>query len=271
MRGVLGGNAGYRLLRRVGRRVVTHNPCGGRAYDGRSKLEALFGPGIWAEVVGKTVIDHGCGPGKEAVELAKHGARRVIGIDIRESELVGARRAAETQGVADRCVFVTRTDEKADLIVSIDAFEHYADPAAVLREMRGLLHDGGRVWVSFGPPWYHPLGGHPFSVFPWAHLVFAEGALIRWRSDFKSDGARRFCEIGGGLNQMTVRRFERLLAGSEFRVERFEAVPIRKLRLLHNYVTREFLTSSVRCVLAPRIDSSTLRPPSGRAAAGRRG
>jgi hypothetical protein len=56
------------------------------------------------------------------------------------------------------------------------------------------------------------LGGHLFSVFPWAHLIFSEQALIRWRSDFKSDGATRFSEVAGGLNQMTIRRFERLIA-----------------------------------------------------------
>lgn len=216
-----------------------------------------FGAGIWAEVAGRVVIDFGCGVGAEAIEIALGGARRVIGIDIRQRVLDIAMRAAEESGVADRCVFSTRTDERVDLIFSIDSFEHYSDPATVLRQMRQLINDNGRVWISFGPPWYHPLGGHLFSVFPWAHLVFSERALIRWRSDFKSDGATRFCEVEGGLNQMTIRRFERLLAESAFRAERFETVPIRRLRFLHNRLTREFLTSVVICELAPKGSSSS--------------
>ncbi len=52
--------------------------------------------------------------------------------------------------------------------------------------MNTLLQPAGEVLVSFGPTWYHPLGGHLFSVFPWAHLIFSEKALIRWRSTFKT-------------------------------------------------------------------------------------
>ena len=64
-----------------------------------------------------------------------------------------------------------------DAIVSIDAFEHFSNPASALKTMHAMLNPGGRVYVSFGPTWYHPLGGHLFSVFPWAHLLFSETAL----------------------------------------------------------------------------------------------
>ena len=76
------------------------------------------------------------------------------------------------------------------------------------------LQPGGEVLVSFGPTWYHPLGGHLFSVFPWAHLIFSEKALISWRSAFKTDGATRFSEVAGGLNQMTIAKFEALVAAA---------------------------------------------------------
>ncbi len=132
------------------------------------------------------------------------------------------------------------------MVVSLDAFEHFADPGEILRIMDGLLHPGGEVLVCFGPTWLHPLGGHLFSVFPWAHLIFSEKALIGWRSRFKTDGATRFGEVAGGLNQMTIRRFEKLVAASPFEFVTLEPVPIRKLRWLHNRVTREFTTAVVR-------------------------
>jgi hypothetical protein len=115
--------------------------------------------------------------------------------------------------------------------------------------MHEMLKPGGRVLASFGPTWYHPYGGHLFSVFPWAHLLFSEKALIKWRSGFKTDGATRFNEVDGGLNQMTIRRFERLVSGSPFVFEEFECVPIRSLKRLANPVTREVTTSIVRCKL----------------------
>jgi len=249
--GVIGGRVGYHLLRWVGREGGSGR-CDGRVYRSQSKVEAIFGPHLWQELAGKVVIDFGCGAGQEAIEIAQHGARRVIGIDIRESVLRVARRAADDSAVADRCLFASRSDVRADAILTIDSFEHFSDPAGVLELMSTLLDRSGRVYAAFGPPWYHPLGGHLFSVFPWAHLLFTERALIRWRSDFKHDGARRFHEVEGGLNLMTVRRFERLVERSPFRFERFEAVPIRRLRWLAMPVTREFCTSIVRCSLVLR-------------------
>jgi SAM-dependent methyltransferase len=247
--GIIGGRLGYSMLRHVA--AVPHERPS-TAYKDRSKIEALFGPAIWADLAGRVVIDFGCGTGQDAIEIASRGARRVIGIDIRERVLAQARRAAAMAGVSDRCVFTKATDEAADVIVSMDGFEHYADPEVILRVMRRLVDPHGRVLVAFGPPWLHPLGGHLFSVFPWAHLVFTEKALIRWRADFKQDGATRFSETDGGLNRMTVGRFRRLVRRSEFEVEAFEAVPIRRLGWLSNPLTREFVTSTVRCRLVPR-------------------
>ena len=220
----------------------------GGAYKGKSKLRVLL-PGIEADIKDKVVLDFGCGPGAEAREMALLGAKRVIGIDISEKWLQLARAEAENAGVANRCEFVSRVTSPVEVIVSIDSFEHFAEPDVVLHTMYTLLAPGGRVFITFGPTWYHPLGGHLFSVFPWAHIVFTENALIQWRAQFKSDGASSFGEVEGGLNQMTIRRFEELLKKSPLAVEKFELVPIRRLKALHNQITREFLTAVVRCTL----------------------
>ena len=253
MSGFIGGTIGYQLLRRVGQRVAASNgPGDGNAYEGRSKLEVTFGTGIWDFVADKTVVDFGCGGGAEAIEIAKRGVKRVVGLDIRPEVLEMARAAAHEAGVEDRCEFVTQVSEPADVVISVDSFEHYDDPATVLKTMRALIRNNGCVLVSFGWPWFHPYGGHLFSVFPWAHLIFTESALIRWRSDFKTDGATRFSEVAGGLNQMTIRRFRNLVDSSDFDIRQFETVPIRPARWLWNPLLREFLTSVVRCKLVPR-------------------
>jgi SAM-dependent methyltransferase len=175
---------------------------------------------------------------------------------------VGARARAAAAGVADRCTFASGTTERADVIVSIDSFEHFADPADILRTMHDLLVPGGRVLASFGPTWYHPLGGHLFSVFPWAHLVLSEAALIRWRNDVRSDGATRFGEVAGGLNQMTIRRFVSTVGASPLTLERLECVPINKLRHLHSRLTREWTTAIVRATLRKPAGAADPLPPS---------
>jgi SAM-dependent methyltransferase len=239
----------YRLLRWLAPGEPTH--MSGAAYAGKSKLTTLLGSELLDRAREQEVLDFGCGIGTEAMELSQH-AKAVFGLDINERQIEQARSAADERGLNGRCEFGTRVPagRRFDVIVSIDSFEHFDDPAAVLKTMRDLLAPSGVVLISFGPTWYHPLGGHLFSIFPWAHLLFSEEALIRWRSDIRSDGATRFSEVEGGLNQMTIRRFERLAHASGLSVEYLETVPIRKLKWAHAGFTREFTTAVVRAVLA---------------------
>ena len=251
--GIIGGELGYRLLCSMvkispGNEITT-------AYDGKSKMEVFFGPYIWKELAGKTVVDFGCEAGIEAIDMVQHGVGRVIGIDIREQPLEIARKMAAEAGLEDRCSFTTELHEKVDVVVSLDAFEHFSDPLAMLGVMRGLLKDDGYILTCFGPTWYHPLGGHGFSIFPWAHLIFSERVLLRWFRSKSSTNAQRFGEVPGGLSQLTINQFEQTVAKSEFEIESFEAVPIRKLRPLANRFTREFTTAVVKCKLVPRMNT----------------
>lgn len=237
----------YRILKAIAPGEPT--TMSGAVYANRSKLRVLLGDALVDTLRGQAVLDFGCGTGGDAVELAGI-AESVYGLDIVPRHLEEARQRAREAGVADRCIFSSvPPSDPVDAIVSLDSFEHFENPAGVLQAMYEQLRPGGRVLVSFGPTWYHPLGGHLFSVFPWAHLLFSEHALIRWRNDIRSDGATRFHEVEGGLNQMTIRRFVRLVRESPFSVASFTPVPIRALARFHSRLTREFTTATVRCVL----------------------
>jgi SAM-dependent methyltransferase len=231
---------GYWVLRKIAPRLPARS-----ARPARSELVRAFGFGIVDAIRGKRVIDFGCGAGAEAIEMAGHAAH-VTGVEIQPALLEQARGRSRA---LPNCEFVERATEPADVIVSKDAFEHFSDPLAILKVMRSLLAPGGQILASFGPTWLHPYGGHLFSVFPWAHLIFSEAALIRWRADFKTDGAARFCEVDGGLNGMTIARFERLVSEAGLLVDHLETVPIRGLRFLRWRLFREFGSSLVRCRL----------------------
>ena len=225
-------------------------------YRRNSKLEVLLGTQFFDLIRGKTVIDFGCGSGAEAVEMAQRGARRVLGIDINPLVLEQARQRVISAGVADRCVITTAPNERADVIVSLDSFEHFANPAAILQVMAEYLKPGGAVIISFGPTWYHPYGGHFFSVFPWSHLLFTESALMEWRRTVRpGQTARTISECG--VNKMTIRRFRRVVDASPFRFAYFEARPIRRMARFSNALTREFCTSIVRCTLVPKHSAAT--------------
>ena len=102
---LIGGTLGTTLLNWASRNGAVERCDVATAYIGRSKLEVLLGAQIWDQLRDKEVLDFGCGPGSEAVEIAEHGARHVIGIDLRERWLELGIEHADASGVADRCTF----------------------------------------------------------------------------------------------------------------------------------------------------------------------
>jgi hypothetical protein len=100
-----------------------------------------------------------------------------------------------------------------------------------------MVRSNSHVTTALDLTLYYPFGDHLFSILPWSHLLFTRPALIRWRSDFKIDGAGRFAEVEGGLNHLTVRWFERFVDRSPCRFAKFEAVPTHSLRLAANRLT----------------------------------
>jgi SAM-dependent methyltransferase len=253
--GLIGGPCADYLLRRLADRDRFPNRNDGRG----GTIETLLGIGLWRDIARKTVIVHGSGRGDEAIDIARHGARRVIGIEADAPSRADARRKAGEAGVDDRCSFVAECTEKADLVVSIGCFDYDGDPAATLNAIFGWLRPNGVALLSFGPPWLHPFGGHALSAFPWAHLILTERALTRWSADFKPDPMPHTADRRGP-SRMTIRRFHRALAESDFEIDRFEAVPLPRWAWIANPLTREFVTAVVRCRLIAR--------PSGRADSG---
>ncbi|MGZ3790183.1 MAG: class I SAM-dependent methyltransferase [Bacteriovorax sp.] len=208
-------------------------------------LNKIFMDDFSEKISGKVVVDFGCGHGEDTEAMAKWGAKKAIGLEIRK-ELVEAN---SERIKLPNCSFMTtlspELQSKADLIISIDAFEHFDNPDQILKMMYECLQPGGEAFISFGPTWYHPLGGHAFSVFPWSHLIFTERALIRWRNQFYHDGATKFCEVDGGLNKLSIARLEKVFRESSFQVEDFICKPIKGKRWAQKILGREFFTSMV--------------------------
>jgi SAM-dependent methyltransferase len=101
------------------------------------------------------VLDLGCGLGASSLALALAYPRAtVLGVDLDEASVVGARAAAAGAGVADRVSFVVgdaahlSQEAPFDLVTVFEALHDMGDPVAALRTARERLAAGGSVLVA---------------------------------------------------------------------------------------------------------------------------
>jgi SAM-dependent methyltransferase len=223
--------------------------------DALRRLHAAF-PDISSRIHGRRVLDFGCGRGFQAVALVVAGAGEVVGLDTNAQLLATGRDWAAAQQVEGRVRFVTAlgpTDEGAfDVILSQDSMEHFPDPAAVLEVMRWALRPGGELLVTFSPPWFAPYGAHMhyFTAVPWVHLLFSERTVMAVRGRYRQDGATRYEEVEGGLNRMSVAKFERLVRESGLEMTWRRYVALKRVPMVTKLpVLRELFINEVDCVL----------------------
>jgi SAM-dependent methyltransferase len=192
---------------------------------GFSSTERFFArlPDDVRDLRGKSVLDLGCGNGSTCVWTAQQGACRVVGADVQGVEEEQRRLQREYPDLAGVVEFRQISqpgdfgDERFDLVLSKNTFEHVADPDEYVRTMRSAVAPGGKVVIGFSPLWKSPWGGHIgfMTQIPWAHLLFPEDVIMAERRRFRPDEhATRFEEILGGLNRMTLGRFEQVMAAS---------------------------------------------------------
>lgn len=212
-------------------------------------------PGLKSHIRGSDVLDFGCGEGAQAIACLDGGARSVVGVDTNDLPLTAARKSAAVHPLGARARFAEHTGldaDQFDVIISQDAMEHFGDPASILATWRRVLRPGGKVYVTFGPPWYAPYGAHMhfFTKVPWVNLLFSERTVMQVRSRYRNDGAIRYGDVQGGLGKMTIGRFERLVKHSGFRVEWSRRDTVKGLPVSRVPLIRELLTNNIAAVLA---------------------
>ena len=102
-----------------------------------------------------SLLDAGCGDGRYLASIGKLGAvpDRLVGVDIAESILATAARAAEQAGLdveleranLERLPFA---DSEFELVLCLQAIEHLLVPVLGLRELARVLAPGGRIVLT---------------------------------------------------------------------------------------------------------------------------
>ena len=187
-------------------------------------------------------LDLGCGLGGKSVYIAERGPQRMVGLDIKQSHVDGARAFAAqrgahniafTRGDAGRLPF---RDGSLNLVVTTDTFEHFPEPEAVLADLGRVLAPGGKLAALFGP-WNSPLGSHLYEKInvPWCHVFWPSAAI---EETVRHIAAQRGAALDAALdaagaereraygeeqiryyhedcNRMSLARFRRVLAGEK--------------------------------------------------------
>jgi hypothetical protein len=90
-----------------------------------------------------------------------------------------------------------------------------------------------------------------FCPIPWLQLWFSEKTVMAVRARYRRDGAKRYQEVEGGLNKLSLRRFERIVRGSGLRLVECRYVAVKKIQFLTRVpIVRELACVAVTAVLA---------------------
>lgn len=197
---------------------------------------------------GKRVLDFGCGYGGRTVGYATtYRAAEVVGVEPFPHVVEKCRAFAKWQGVSN-CKFLLNDqttiplpDSSIDVAVSYDVFEHVANPAAMLFELRRVLVPGGRIYIVF-TPYFGAFSHHLnyITLLPGLHWIFNPQTLINSVNRIlRNGGSERFgtsvqpdapLSFGGkrrclpGINGLTGTEF--LALCRDFRIVETHSTPL---------------------------------------------
>jgi SAM-dependent methyltransferase len=104
-------------------------------------------------VVGKDLLDVGCGNGEKAIELALNGASSVVGVDIGSAFRTPPANVTLTTGDLSELGSVAVVQGRQfDAVLFLQSLGYAADQLRTLRAARSLLRDDGVLVVSRAHP-----------------------------------------------------------------------------------------------------------------------
>lgn len=254
------GKFGESILRKVSRDHRTQDYIN-EEFDEKNRdastcasyLTRVF-PTLTCEIQNKDVLDIGCSKGVETLALSIMGAKKVHGIDIR----LGAAHKILERNPGRKLSFSTMNAENLgfpneifDIIITCSSMEHFNNPHAVLKECKRVLRYNGKVFLTSGV-WSHPWGAHMnfFTKVPWVQYIFSEDTIMKVRSQYRMDGAKKYSDVEGGLNKIGIRSFKRMSNDLGFEIIYFKLNPVKGLTVLTSIpFLNEYFTNLIVSVL----------------------
>lgn len=196
-------------------------------------------PGYWKRFDGgrpdlkdRVVMDLGCGQGALCIDLARSGAKKVIGVDVDERRSKFARdnlaqNFAELADVIEfHSVYLHDYDPapQFDYVFSKDTFEHVMGLEGLLQDIKQRLKPGGRLYTGFGPIYKAPYGDHGLTksmlLGPWGHLILGEKRLVARVNRTRKEQVQSIEDLG--MNKLTFAEYARLFKESGMNIVQFK-------------------------------------------------
>ncbi len=113
-------------------------------------------------IVGRAFLDVGCGTGRYALEYARRGAARVVGVDVAPRMVEVCQARARQEQLEGRCTFLQgdllqyQPEDKFDVVIGIGLFDYIRDALPVMTKMRQVAMDRAimslpRLWTWRAP------------------------------------------------------------------------------------------------------------------------
>lgn len=210
--------------------------------------------GLLPHMLGRSVIDLGCGHGANCMEFVKKGASRVVGIDISEKMLKKARITNASPVIEYKLLdmeHLSTINETFDLAYSSLAFHYIEDFDKLVKDIYGLLNKNGLLVFSQE----HPLATAPLDGPEWCKDEL--GNIMHYKlSDYLVSGERRTTWLGN-----EIIKFHRpfsgvvnsLIRGGFVITEIIEPLPTKEIIESFPYMTDEVLRPSFLVVKALKV------------------
>ena len=125
---------------------------------------------------GSRVLDVGAGDSMLGVVL--HGFGHHVELSDQEDWRCSQAKHLDLK-LANACERLPYDDDRFDVVVSFNSFEHFPDPSMVFFEILRITRPGGLLYFNFGPLYPSPHGLHAYRMIhaPYAQYLFSEGFI----------------------------------------------------------------------------------------------
>jgi SAM-dependent methyltransferase len=231
-------------------------------------IDFIRSDGIGLE--GTLIADIGSGDGIIDFGIAmKARPAKVVGYDIRPTDLDALRRAVAAAGVseefpdAEHFAFVESEvdhipakNDSFDVVVSWSTFEHVDQPVQMLQEVHRILKAEGVFFLQLWPFFDSEHGGHLWLSVeePFAHL---NRSPFRLEADLKgkrgTDPSRSADDEFRSLNRITLNDLQRALLAARLRISKVElmAETVHIPAALASFPLADLAISGVKLLASP--------------------